>query len=106
MVGMILDTRRSILEDFKKNRERYFSLIRQISKENNGKAYVFGSYVKGGWKGGSDVDILIVIPDRAERREILKEISEKIRNPIFEFHVIHQKEEKFYLKMIKDFKPL
>ena len=106
MFKVISETRKAILEDFRRNKERYFSMIRQISKENNGKAYVFGSYVKGGWKGGSDVDILIVIPDDANRIAILNEISEKIRNPIFEFHVIHEKEEKFYLRMIKDFKPL
>lgn len=33
-------------------------------------------------------------------------VNKKIKNPIFEFHIIHEKEEKFYLKMIKDFKPL
>lgn len=90
-------------EDFEKNKEKYFEKIKEICKKYEAEAYLFGSYLKGEALAGSDVDVLIVIPKKFNRIEVLLELRKNIRNRKFEFHVIYNEEKSIYLKFIKDF---
>lgn len=106
MFRIIRETREEILRDFEMNKEVYFERIRETVKKFNGKAFLFGSYLKGEAIASSDVDVLIVVPSGVKRIEVLKELTTKISNPRFEFHVIHEDEAELYYKFFKPFREL
>lgn len=107
---LIMKERLKILKDFERNKERYFKKIKQIASKFGGKAFVFGSFLsKNKFLGGSDVDILICIPNlnRKTKWVILRELKKSVNeNPRFEFHVVDEKNFKLYLKMIKKWKAI
>ena len=105
----ILEERLKLIEDFKKNQVKYFRNIKKISRKYNGKSYLFGSFVKKKFYGGSDIDVLVFIPHltRKKKWKILEELKDKVnRNPIFEFHVVGEDEFSLYKKFIKELKAL
>jgi len=59
--------------------------LKEVSKRFKiEKAYVFGSYVKGTWLKGSDIDLVIVSPDFGDipflkRLDVLNEIQWRMR---------------------------
>ena len=86
--------------DFEKNKKRYFKKISEIAEKHGGKAYIFGSYVKGESLPGSDIDILVIIPKEANRIKVLNELRMEIPNTKFEFHVLHEEEGKYFLRKL------
>jgi predicted nucleotidyltransferase len=47
------------------------------------KVYLFGSYAKGNATETSDIDFLIVMPDRTKKKyQVVEEIEKKIRNTL------------------------
>ena len=93
-------------EDFEKNKEKYLETIKEIGKKHEAEVYLFGSYIKNEALAGSDVDILIIIPKKFDRLEVLLELRKRIRNRKFEFHVIYEDEKETFLNLIKEFKKL
>ncbi|BDB98041.1 nucleotidyltransferase domain-containing protein [Saccharolobus caldissimus] len=94
---------REINEDFKKNKDKYFKIISEIAKKYKGKAYLFGSQIKGTAIASSDVDVLIEIPCNVYWLTVLSELMREIRNPKFEFHIHCGKEAEELKKLIKDY---
>ncbi len=90
-------------KDFEKNKEKYFRKIREIAEKYNGKAYIFGSYLRGESLAGSDVDVLVVVPENVDRLKVLFELRKEIKNRKFEFHVLNKKEGKLFLKLIGEY---
>jgi len=105
-----LRLRLKAIKDFENKKHLYFRRIGKIVRRYNGKAYIFGSFLmKDGFVGGSDIDILVCIPQL--RREIKWEIVRKLKesvdeNPRFEFHVIDKDEFELYRKFIKHMKKI
>jgi len=86
--------------DFAENREMYFSIIREIAEKYGGRAYLFGSQLKGNAIAASDVDVLVVIPNEVHWLDVLVELKEKVRNPKFQFHVRNVKEAEVIMWLI------
>ncbi|MFP3218261.1 MAG: nucleotidyltransferase domain-containing protein [Acidianus sp.] len=95
-----------INKDYEKNKEKYFKEIAEIVRKYKGKAYIFGSQLKGNAIAASDVDILVEIPCEVYWLEVLTELRMKIRNPKFEFHVHCVKEAEEMKKLIKIYKEI
>jgi len=87
-------------KDFQMRKKEYFEEIAQIAKRFGGKAYVFGSYIKGESLPGSDVDVLVIVPNNVDRLQVLYELREKIRNRKLEFHVLNEDEGILFLSML------
>jgi len=97
---------KKINEDFVENREKYFLIIKEIVKKYEGKAYLFGSFLKGSAIAASDIEILIEIPNNVYWADVLNELKSKINNPKFEFHVYNKEEAEIIKKLIKDYKEI
>ncbi|MBB5254766.1 nucleotidyltransferase domain-containing protein [Sulfurisphaera ohwakuensis] len=93
-------------KDFQQNKEKYFKIIVEIAKKYGGKAYLFGSRLKGTAIASSDVDILVEIPCNIYWLDVLSELMKSIKNPKFEFHVYCGKEAEEFKKLIKEYKEL
>lgn len=93
-------------EDFERNKEKYLEIIKEIGKKYEAEIYLFGSYIKNEALAGSDVDVLIIIPRKFDRLEVLLELRKRIKNRKFEFHVIYENEKETFLKLIKELKKL
>ncbi len=92
-----------INKDYEENKKKYFKKISQIAKKYNGKAYLFGSQLKGNAIASSDVDILVEIPRNIYWLKVLNELRRRIRNPKFEFHVHYENEAEEMKRLIKDY---
>ena len=109
---IIMEQRLKILEDFEKNKEKYFKNIKGIASKYGGFAKIFGSYLeKEKFFGGSDVDVLVVIPgiekNRSIKWKVLRELKESVNeNPRFEFHVVDKKGYEIYSRFIKKFEDI
>ncbi len=107
-----MNHRLEILEDFEKNKEKYFRKIKEIASKYRGFAKVFGSFLeKGKFMAGSDVDILVFVPGVEKNRElkwkVLRELKKGVNeNPRFEFHVVGEEGYKLYRKFVKKFRKI
>ncbi|WP_291998944.1 nucleotidyltransferase domain-containing protein [Caldivirga sp.] len=93
-------------EDFRRNKLRYFKKIIEIAEEYNGKAYLFGSQLRGSATAASDVDILVEVPCGVNWLEVLARLRREVGNPKFEFHVRCGEEAKLMKRMIKEYEDL
>ena len=99
----VLEKRR---KDLEKNMNRYLKLLRELARRYGGRAYIFGSRLKGEALPSSDVDILIVIPDQVNRLQVLHGARRLAPNTLIEIHVINENDAKIFIKLVKEFKPI
>ncbi len=101
-----LDYLKILREDLEKNLEKYLEVIKSIAKRYGGKAYIFGSYIKGGYIAASDIDILIEVPNNVDRLQVLHKIRRLVPNTKIEIHVLNKSDAEEFKKIIKVFKEL
>ena len=94
-------------DKYYRNVDRYLKIIKSIAKEKDrdAKLIIFGSYIKGGRRADSDIDVLIVTDlavDPIFRARLRMEISRRIGEPHpFELHIITTDEyERWYRRFI------
>ncbi len=97
------------IEDFEKNKEKYFFNLKKVAKMHSARIFLFGSYLeKERFTGASDVDVLVVLSNFTPKLkyEILRKLKESVNeNFRFEFHVISEKdfeERKEFIKNLKE----
>ncbi len=93
-------------EDLDKNLEMYLSRLSALARKYGGRAYIFGSRVRGDALPSSDVDVLIVVPDGVDRLEVLHEARRLVPNTLVDIHVLNEGDAAAFMKMIKELKPL
>ncbi len=98
------------VEDFEKNKERYFLNLKRVAKTHNAKIFLFGSYLeREKFTGASDIDVLVVLSNFTPelKYRILRELKEAVNeNFRFEFHVISERDFKLRRSFIKNLKEL
>jgi predicted nucleotidyltransferase len=92
--------------DLEENLGKYLEILKSIAEKYGGKAYMFGSYVKGGYIGASDIDILIEIPDNIDRFKVLHEARRLVQNRRVEIHVLNESDAKTFKELIKVYKEI
>ena len=92
--------------DLEENLEKYLRLLRDLAEKHGGKAYLFGSRLRGDALPSSDVDILIVVPDNVDRLQVLHEARKLVSNTLIQIHVLNEKDAQLFIKIIKNIKPI
>uniref|UniRef100_A0A7C1II02 Nucleotidyltransferase domain-containing protein n=1 Tax=Fervidicoccus fontis TaxID=683846 RepID=A0A7C1II02_9CREN len=72
----------------------------------NGRLYIFGSYLKGGYIAASDVDVLLEVPDNVDRLQVLHEARRLVKNRRIELHVLNHSDAEEFKKIIKEYKEI
>lgn len=98
-----LERRRRDLEE---NLGNYLELLRDLARRHGGRAYLFGSRIKGEALPSSDVDVLIVVPDSVDRLRVLHEARRLVPNTLVEIHILNESEAEDFVKLVKSLKPL
>ncbi len=93
-------------KDLDKHLWDYLKTIRDIASKYKGRAYIFGSYVKGENIGASDVDVLIEIPDGVSRLEVLHEVRKIIQSRKIEIHVLNESDAQLFKEIIKHYREI
>lgn len=88
------------------NLEKYLKALRDLAERYGGKAYVFGSYIKGEYIAASDIDVLIEIPDSVDRLQVLHEARRLVPNRRVEIHVLNYSDAEVFKRLIKDYKEI
>ncbi|MCC6016670.1 MAG: nucleotidyltransferase domain-containing protein [Desulfurococcaceae archaeon] len=92
--------------DLEKNLEKYLEIIRNAAQRYEGKAYIFGSYVKGDYIAANNVDIPVEVPDDVDRLQVLHEIRRLVLNTEIQIHVLNKTDAEEFKKIIEIFKEL
>ena len=92
--------------DLEKNLEKYLEIIRNAAQRYEGKAYIFGSYVKGDYIAANNVDIPVEVPDDVDRLQVLHEIRRLVLNTEIQIHVLNKTDAEKFKRIIKIFKEL
>jgi predicted nucleotidyltransferase len=93
-------------KDLEENLEKYLSALKSLAEKNGGKAYIFGSYLRGENIAASDIDILIEIPDNIDRLSVLHEARKVASNTRIEIHVLNKKDAEIFKQLIKEYKEI
>lgn len=93
-------------KDLEENIEKYLKTLKTIAEKHNGKAYIFGSYLKGGYTAASDIDILIEIPDNVDRLRVLHEARKHVQNRKIEIHILNKSDAEIFKQLIKIYKEI
>ncbi|MCS7369572.1 MAG: nucleotidyltransferase domain-containing protein [archaeon GBS-70-058] len=101
-----LDYLKRSKEDLEENFGKYLEILNGIAKKYGGKAYMFGSYVKGEYISASDIDILIEIPNNIDRFIVLHEARRLVQNRRVEIHVLNESDAKIFKELIKVYKEI
>jgi len=84
--------------DLDENIQKYLMALRDLAKKYNGRAYVFGSYIKGENICASDIDVLLEIPDDIDRLSVLHEARKLVSNRRIEIHVLNKSDAEVFKK--------
>ncbi len=87
-----------------RNLEMYLLRLSVLAWRYGGRAYIFGSRVRGDALPSSDV--LIVVPDGVDRLEVLHEARRLVPNTLVDIHVLNVDDAVVFMKMIEELKPL
>jgi predicted nucleotidyltransferase len=93
-------------KDLEENLEKYLSDLKSLAEKHGGKAYIFGSYLRGGNIAASDIDILIEIPDNIDRLSVLHEARKVAPNTRIEIDVLNKRDAEIFKELIKDYKEI
>lgn len=102
-VFRVLGKRRRDLEE---NLDKYLKLLQDLARKYNGRAYLFGSRIKGEALPSSDVDVLLVIPDNVDRLQVLHKARRLVPNTLIEIHVLNENDVEVFAKLVKELKPI
>ncbi len=98
---------RELRRDYIKNVRKIKELAREIFGEKLLSVYVFGSVVEGEEHPMSDVDVAVVLSEKAgedERMKLYRKVRESFGLHPFEIHVITSEEwERWYRRFVKNF---
>jgi predicted nucleotidyltransferase len=92
--------------DLEKKLEKYLEIIRNAAQRYEGKAYIFGSYVKGDYIAANNVDIPVEVPNDVDRLQVLHEIRRLVPNTEIQIHVLNKTDAEEFKKIIEIFKEL
>jgi predicted nucleotidyltransferase len=101
-----LEVLRRYQEDLERNLDRYLKALREVAEKYGGRAYLFGSYLRGERIAASDVDVLLEVPQGADRFEVLHEARRRAPNPKLEIHVLNESEAWLFKRLVKELKAL
>jgi predicted nucleotidyltransferase len=101
-----LEYLKMLRDDLEQNLDKYLDAIKCVAQRYGGKAYIFGSYIKGGYIAASDIDILVEMPENIDRLQVLHEIRRLAPNTKIEIHVLNKSDAEEFKKIIKVFKEL
>jgi len=93
-------------KDLEENIDKYLSALRKLADIYNGRLYIFGSYLKGGYIAASDVDVLLEVPDNVDRLQVLHEARRLVKNRRIELHVLNHSDAEEFKKIIKEYKEI
>jgi predicted nucleotidyltransferase len=92
--------------DLEENLRNYLRIIKEVASRYGGKAYIFGSYIRGEDIGASDIDVLVEIPDGIDRLEVLHEVRRFVKNRKVEIHVLNESDAQVFKKLIKHYREI
>ncbi len=84
------------IEDLRRNAEKYIQLAKDIGRRYNAKVFIAGSYGTEKFSKASDLDVVLVVPNKNLIDKLLIELRRKIRNSRVNFHVITEDEKILY----------
>ncbi len=90
---MVLRLIKEEIERFRERKEIYVENIKKIARKYNLKCYLFGSRARGESTPSSDMDILVILPEKlwGLRWKIYDEMRKACEDNAFvEIHVIHE----------------
>jgi len=95
-----LEARRRYRRDLEENLGRYLEALRSLAESLGGRAYLYGSRVRGDALPSSDVDVLIEVPDNVDRLEVLHRARRLVPNPLVEIHVLNKSDADLFKKLV------